>query len=372
MSVDFTGYLERNGEWLRGDGPASGIVISCRVRLARNLAGERFPGHADHNARLRVAETVRATLADAPTGLRLMWCPLDKLPPVDRHFLVERHLISRELANDEGPRALAFDPEETMAAMVNEEDHLRLQSIRSGFSLMETFQAVNRLDDELAERLDYAFDERYGYLTACPSNVGTGLRASVMVHLPALVMTKHMKMAFQAVHDLRLTVRGLYGEGTEAYGELYQISNQIACGRAEEEIVEDLQSMVEGLLRYEDEAREQLRGHERGKLEDRIWRSYAALKHARLMSSEEAMKHLSSLRLGIAMGLVPRPELPALNRLFLFSQPAHLQRMAGRELAQEERDEARARYSPALDSRLQGEFLWLDFFGEDLRQIVNR
>ena len=344
MPVDFSGYLQRNGEWLRGDGPASGTVISCRVRLARNLAGHRFPGHADHEMRLRVIEAVKGALADAPTGRKLMWCPLDEMPAIDRHFLVERHLISRELANDEGPRGLAFDPEETLAAMVNEEDHLRLQSIRSGFSLAETFRAVNGLDDELAERLDYAFDERHGYLTACPSNVGTGLRASVMVHLPALVMTQHLKKAFRAVHDLRLTVRGLYGEGTEAYGELYQISNQIALGRAEEEIVEDLRTMVEGLLRYEDEARERLRGREMGKLEDRIWRSYGALRHARLMSSEEAMRHLSSLRLGIAMGLIPRPELQALNRLFLFSQPAHLQRLEGRELAQEERDAARARF----------------------------
>ena len=337
-------YHINNGEWLRTGGPKSEIAVSTRVRLARNLANRRFPTHPDQSERQEVLDEIRDAFMAVPCGRDLTWRELDAQPTLDRRLLMERHLISRELADGVGPRAVAFDAQEATAVMVNEEDHLRLQSMRSGLRLREAFDFINRLDSELATRLEFAFDPSYGYLTSCPTNVGTGLRTSVMLHLPGLVMTQHIEKVFRATYEMRMTVRGFYGEGTEASGELYQISNQITCGRSEAEILEDMEAAIAAIIEYEEKARRELATKERPRLEDRVWRSLGILRNARLMSSEEAMRHLSSLRLGVVMGLLGKITLEDVQRLFLLTQPAHLQQIEGRELESNDRDIARAHF----------------------------
>ena len=332
------------GDWTDGKGPHSGIAVSTRVRLARNLASRRFPTHPDQSDRREVLEEIRSAITSLPDGDKYVWCELDERLPLERRLLMERHLISRELADGNGPRAVAVNPSESLAIMINEEDHLRMQCLMSGLSVHEAYERVNRLDDQLSERLEFAYSDVYGYLTSCPTNVGTGLRVSVMLHLPALVMTRHIERVFRAVYEMRMAVRGFYGEGTEAFGELYQISNQITCGRQEMDIIDDMEAVISAIIQYEEKARAELASSERSQLEDRVWRSWGLLQNARMMSSEEAMRHLSSLRLGIAMGVFDNIDMPELERLFLFTQPAHLQRMEGRELESSDRDVARAQF----------------------------
>lgn len=336
--------FDDDGEWMSCDGPHSGIAVSTRVRLARNLEGVRFPTHPDQSTRREVLDDVRRAILSLPDGKDYVWRELDDQLPLERRLLVERHLISRELADGDGPRAVAVNAGKSLAVMVNEEDHLRLQCLMSGLSVQEAYDRVNRLDDQLSERLSFAFDEVYGYLTSCPTNIGTGLRVSVMVHLPALVMTRHIEKVFRAVYEMRMAVRGFYGEGTEAFGELYQISNQITCGKCEQDIIDDMEAVIGAIIRYEEKAREELAAGERSQLEDRVWRSWGLLRNARLMTSEEAMRHLSSLRLGVVMGVFDAVELSELQRLFLYSQPAHLQSLEGRELESGDRDVVRARF----------------------------
>lgn len=335
-----------------GKGPHSGIAVTTRVRLARNLAGYRFPTHPDQSERQDVLDAVKRAMHSLPDGREYVWQQLDDTMSLDGRLLMERHLISRELADGAGPRAVAFNPAQSIAVMVNEEDHLRMQCLLSGLSVQEAYERINRLDDQLSERLEFAFSPTYGYLTSCPTNVGTGLRVSVMLHLPALVMTRHIEKVFRAVYEMRMAVRGFYGEGTEAFGELYQISNQITCGRTEGDIIEDMEAVIGSIIEYEEKARAELATSERSQLEDRVWRSWGLLQNARLMSSEEAMRHLSSIRLGIVMGVFKNIDLRELQRLFLYSQPAHLQRMEGRALESGARDVARADF---LRKRLNAE-----------------
>ena len=336
--------FEDNGAWMSGDGPHSGIAVTTRVRLARNLDKRKFPTHPDQSERREVLEEVRAAIRSLPDGSSYEWHELDEQVPLERRLLMERHLISRELADGNGPRAVAVNPGASLAVMVNEEDHLRMQCLMPGLSVQEAYDRVNLLDDQLSERLAFAFDPVYGYLTSCPTNVGTGLRVSVMLHLPALVMTRHIEKVFRAVYEMRMAVRGFYGEGTEAFGELYQISNQITCGRSELDIIDDMEAVIGAIIQYEEKARKELATSDRSQLEDRVWRSWGLLRNARLMSSEEAMRHLSSLRLGIVMGVFDSIDLRELQKLFLYTQPAHLQRLEGRELDSGDRDVARARY----------------------------
>lgn len=342
--MDLNDVFNNQGEWLRAEGPLHHIVISSRVRLARNLRDIPFIPRMEEEERNAVIHLVRDAFAAAPAARGLSYLPIDDMGRLDRALLHERHLISREQMEGNGARGLAVDADEALSVMLNEEDHLRLQSIRSGLQIQEAYAAVDRLDDELAATLDYAYDGELGYLTACPTNVGTGMRVSVMTHLPALVMTGHIEKAFRAVHDLRLAVRGFYGEGTEALGEFYQISNQITLGRAEGEILGDLQAVIDSLVSYETKARQRLLSKDHALLEDRVCRAYAILRSARMMTTEEAMTHLSSLRLGVHLALLPDLDIATLNRLCLFVQPAHLQRMEGRQGGAEERDFARARY----------------------------
>lgn len=333
------------GEWLRGAGPHSEIVISSRVRLARNLAAFPFVNRANRHQRFEVFEKCRREVCSPRLADNVLWISIADTPTVDRQLLVERHLISRQLArgDDAAPRGVAVSIDETFSVMVNEEDHLRLQVLRSGLQLSEAFDQINRLDDVLEERLDFAFSRRFGYLTACPTNVGTGIRVSVMLHLPALKLTGEIEKVRRAARDMHLAVRGLFGEGSEALGDLYQISNQTTLGKSEQEILADFQyTVVPQIIAYEQQARQALVQQRPAALDDKIWRAWAVLSHARMIGSEEVLALLSHLRLGVNLGRIHNVDIRSLNELFLLTQPAHLQKLAGREMDAAERREARA------------------------------
>jgi len=337
--------ISRRGEWLKGTGPMSDVVISSRIRLARNLSTHSFRTRADASELNEVLRTVADAALTSPSCRGAMLINLEEAEEIDRQVLVERHLISRQHADAAGPRGVVVSNGEHLAIMINEEDHVRLQALGSGLRLEQLWQETNHLDDELAERLDYAFDETLGYLTACPTNVGTGIRVSVMLHLPALQLTNEIVRVARAAEELRLAVRGLYGEGTEAVGHFYQISNQTTLGRSEKDIVEEFgHTIIPKVVEYERAARQALIDKRPVQLDDKIWRAYGSLRTARIISSEETLFHLSHLRLGIATGRFDKLDVPALNDLIMPTQPAHLQKASGRSLTGEERGAMRAEF----------------------------
>src|SRR5215469_12861079 len=333
-----------SGEWLRGSGPESDIVISSRIRLARNLAAFPFSNRASAYQKAEIEGVLRDRIAKLDCDPRLEYLNVPNLTPLDRQFLVERQLISRELASAEGPRGVALVPRETVSVMVNEEDHLRLQVMRSGFTLDEAWQDIDRVDDLLEQRVSYAFSEEFGYLTACPTNVGTGMRASVMLHLPALDWTKQIEKVFRALQKINLAVRGLYGEGSRASGHFYQISNQITLGKSETTILNEIRDVVPQIITYERQARTSWLRDNRQGLQDKVARAHGTLCSATMMTSEETMELLSYVRLGINLHLVEAISIPTVNELFIHTQPAHLQKLMGTSLDGEERNAARARY----------------------------
>lgn len=333
-----------SGEWLRGTGPESDIVISSRIRLARNMAAFPFTNRATVHQQAEIGRNLQDRIADLEFPGQLKYYPLADLDDLDRQLLVERQLISRELANNDGPRGVALVNQETISLMVNEEDHLRLQVMRSGFALDECWAEIDRLDDAIEQRVNYAYSEEFGYLTACPTNVGTGMRSSVMLHLPALVLTKQVDKVFRALQKINLAVRGLYGEGTRASGDFYQISNQVTLGKSEATILTEIREVIPQIISYERQARETLVRETRQALQDKVSRAYGTLCSATMMTSEETMDLLSSVRLGINVGLLDDITIPTVNELFIHTQPAHLQKMMGSPLDSEERNSARAKY----------------------------
>jgi protein arginine kinase len=333
--------LNRNAEWLRGAGPEAKIVVSSRLRFARNISGFAFPGRAKAAARKQVRKHVEKKLGSSRLMHGSLYVHLDELEELDRQFLVERHLISREHARGDLGGALAIDNKEVISLMINEEDHLRMQVLYSGFQLREALSLINRLDDEMEAVMNYAFLPSVGYLTACPTNVGTALRASVMLHLPGLVFVNQINQVLQAIVKLGLAVRGLYGEGTEASGNLFQISNQVTLGITEEDIVTNLQKVINQIIGHEKKARQALYQKNRKALEDRVCRAYGLLSSARIISSKETIDLLSTLKLGLDFQLADF-DLGSINELFIITQPAHLQKQARKELKPEERDILRA------------------------------
>lgn len=334
-----------SSRWMEGSGPYAELVISSRIRLARNLAGTPFPSLLSPEQRQEVVEEVnkaaRTQAAYAVAG-ELELVMLSALSPLQRQILVEKHLISPQHAENEAGGAVILRDDESVSIMVNEEDHLRLQSFYPGLQLVECWRLANALDDALEKTLDYAFDERKGYLTACPTNVGTGLRASVMVHLPGLVHTKQARRVLSALSQVGLAVRGIYGEGSEPAGNLFQISNQITLGRSEEDIIENLAVVTRQIIDQEMSAREVLQRETGLQLQDRVGRAYGILANAAVISSEEALSLLSDLRLGIDLGLVKGIERKVVNELTVAIQPAYLQEKAGRKMSAFERDVLRA------------------------------
>jgi protein arginine kinase len=337
--------IGQSGEWLKGSGPESDIVISSRVRLARNLQRVPFLTRATEGQRQEVHEAVRQALdrlGMAQNGH--CYVNLAETTELTNRFLLERHLISRELANGSGGRGVLFNRSEMLAVMVNEEDHLRIQAIRAGFQIRQAYEDIRAIDDRLDDALQFAYSEEFGFLTACPTNVGTGMRASVMLHLPALVFTKQIDKVFTSVTKINLAVRGFYGEGTQASGDFYQISNQVTLGISEEQILDLIERVVPRIVTYEREVREHLMDKDRLGLEDKIWRAYGVLRAARSISSEETMDLLSSVRLGVNLGLLSDVEISKVNELFILTQPAHLQRLEKRDLNPIERDATRAQF----------------------------
>ena len=332
------------GEWLRGTGKESDIVISSRIRLARNVTAFPFLSRANLRQRKEVESLLRETIAKTEITKELSYVNLNTATTVDKLLLVERHLISKEHAEGDGERGVAFGKTETISLMINEEDHLRIQVIRAGFELKNTWAVIDEIDNCLSEKLNFAFSSRFGYLTACPTNVGTGMRASVMLHLPALGMTKHIEKVFNAVGKLGLVVRGLYGEGTKVSGDLYQISNQFTLGKTENEILSIIESVIPRITSYERMARKALVLESKEQLEDRVWRSYGMLKTARMITSEEILQLLSQVRMGVNLGLINDIEMKTLNELFILTLPGHLQKLQGCELDSTQRNIIRASY----------------------------
>jgi protein arginine kinase len=321
------------------------VVISSRIRLARNLAEQPFLAAASTSERTEIYRSVVDHITSGKVAADGLVVDLDDADSIDQNFLVERHLISRQHAAGEGSRGVAVSADERRAIMINEEDHLRIQALRSGMQLDQLGADVNEIDDALSGELAFAFDKQLGYLTACPTNVGTGIRVSVMLHLPALRLTKEIERVARAAKDLHLAVRGLYGEGTEAVGDLYQISNQTTLGRTEEAIIGTFSDrIIPKIVEYERAARQTLARDHAPRLDDKIWRAYGVLAHARRISSSETHALLSPIRMGIQMGRFDKFDLPTLNELFLFTQPAHLQKISGRSMDEDERGIARADY----------------------------
>lgn len=330
--------------WMKESGPNDDIVLSSRIRLARNLEEFVFPILTSQHDGEAVLNTVQSHVAkhtdDELANLELLL--MRDLEPIQKQVLVEKHLISPHLANDSEYGAVLLSQDESISIMINEEDHLRIQHLASGLKLKEVLDRTNRIDDLLEETLDYAFDEKRGYLTSCPTNVGTGMRASVMMHLPALVISQQLNRIVPAINQLGLVVRGIYGEGSEALGNLFQISNQITLGKSESDIVEDLQGVVLQLIEQERYARDMLLQNSKIQLEDRVYRSLGVLQNSRIIDSKEAANCLSDVRLGIDLSLIDNISRTIINELMILTQPGFLQQFAGERLNPNERDIRRA------------------------------
>lgn len=342
--IELEHLAHTSGEWLRGSGPQSDIVMSSRIRLARNLADFPFISRASEQDRTDIEKMLRDAILKSDLASRLEYVDVSKLEGIDRQFLVERQLISREHAEGQGARGVAIDPQEQVSLMINEEDHLRIQVMHSGFDLDGAWKEINEIDDLLASQVTYAFSGTFGFLTACPTNVGTGMRVSVMLHLPALVITRQIEKVFRSLQKINLAVRGLYGEGSQAMGDFYQISNQITLGRPETELLKQVGDVVPVIIEYERQARQVLIKESQQNLHDRVSRAFGILRTAQTISSEETMHLLSSVRMGVNLGLIEDIEIPTINQLFIHTQPAHLQKLRGVELDTADRNIERARY----------------------------
>jgi protein arginine kinase len=342
--VELDDLTYNSGEWMRGAGPESDIVISSRIRLARNLADYPFISRASDQDREQIEKMLKDSILGGEKEGHLLYVEVDALTDVDRRFLVERQLISREHAESQGTRAVAIDFTEKSSLMINEEDHLRIQVMQSGLDLQSAWDRINQIDDLVESHATYAFHERLGYLTACPTNVGTGMRVSVMLHLPALVITRQIDKVFRSLQKISLAVRGLYGEGSQAMGDFYQISNQVTLGRSEQDLIKQVGDIVPVIIDYERQARDFLIRESQENLHDRVSRAYGILRTAQTISSEETMHLLSSVRMGVNLGLIEGLEIPTVNELFIHTQPAHLQKISGVELDSADRNIERARY----------------------------
>ena len=344
------------------------IVLSSLIRLARNLTGYKFLSRCSAAEKSEILAKLKDALMSLQLGDKVFYVSVDKAPVLDRNFLVERHLISRHHAFGKGPRGVVIAQREFFTAMINEEDHLRIQVLKGGLQLSQCAEQINHIDDMIEKKVDYAFSTRYGYLTACPTNLGTGIRVSVMLHLPALKMTNQIEKFFNATRAMGLAIRGLFGEGTEAAGDFYQLSNQVTLGVSEADIVSQFENtIIPEIVEYENAARNQLLDKEVDVLDDKISRAMALLKNAHLISSQEALFLLSHLRLGINMheqmglstptieqlcklsragsdtGKTRELSITTINRLFMLTLPAHLQLNYGKTLDPTHRDALRAK-----------------------------
>ncbi|MEO6847797.1 MAG: protein arginine kinase, partial [Chthoniobacterales bacterium] len=337
------GIIDNAGDWLCNKGPHDQIVVSSRVRLARNLSGQPFPGWAKKAERLQILETLKQAVESLPEMKDRFSEYLQDLTVLEKQVLVERHLISREHAARGAGSAVVMNRPQTLSIMVNEEDHLRMQALQPGLQLEDTYKIVDKADTELESKLDYAFHFDLGYLTACPTNVGTGMRASAMLHLPGLVISEQINKIINSVNKIGLAVRGLYGEGTEAMGNIFQVSNQTTLGESEEESIDRLNKVILQVIEHEQNARQLLLQRKAVTLLDQIGRAFGILNYAHAMTSKEALNLLSVIKLGIDLGIFPEKSRLPVDELFMETQPAHLQKGTSQQkLPAEERDTLRA------------------------------
>lgn len=336
-------HISTPAEASRREGPHSRIVLSSRVRLARNVKNWPFPGYAKKPDRIEALKTIRPAVETLPQMQNGFGETMDNLTALDKQILVERHLISREHAAKNAGSGLVISKDEGLCVMINEEDHLRMQSLKPGLQLKEAWQVLDQFDSALEKKLEYAFSPELGYLTACPTNLGTGIRVSAMLHLPALVLSEQINQIVQAVNKLGLAVRGLYGEGTEALGNIFQVSNQMTLGEVETDIVERLNKVLAQLIEHEENARASLLEKKPKVLFNHIGRAYGVLANAHSITSKETMNLLSLMRLGVDLGLFGGDaKLALVDELFITTQPAHLQKQFSEKLSAEERDLLRA------------------------------
>jgi protein arginine kinase len=336
--------LDARSEVTESSGAKCAVVLMTRIRLARNLAQYPFPGWADEAQRREVLAAALPAIVESKEMRKGISAEMAELTDLEKQILFERHLISRELMNAKPGSGVVISRDQSFAVMVNEEDHLRIQSLRGGFHFRKVWNAINSFDTALEENLDFAFSPELGYLTACPTNVGTGMRASAMMHLPALVISSQMEKVVRAVNQLGIAVRGLFGEGSDASGSIFQISNQTTLGEPEEEILKRLTSVLTTIIDNEINAREKLLEAESGKIFDKIGRAYGILQHSYMLSSSEAMNLLSLIRLGIDLQVFPEEARSAVDRLLIESQPGHVQYLAKKDVDTTERDHFRAAY----------------------------
>lgn len=338
----FEEMAKHSAPWLSAEGPDSFAVLSSRIRLARNVHEFPFPPAATTDVREKIIDYISdafARISELKHGGFFRSADIDSL---NQKFLAERHLISPEFMREGTGRGLFVDNDERISMMLNEEDHIRLQVLSSGMSLEECWGQANKADTALARIVDYDFDEEFGFLTACPTNVGTGMRASILIHLPGLVLTREIDNVIGRISKFGLMVRGFYGEGTDVLGNLFQIGNQTTLGRTEEEIIDSLAKVTKQILEYEKNAQETLMKDAPEQIEDKVWRSFGILTNARVLTSNEVMNLLSALRLGLSLELIDRFDYKQLNELLIITQPAHLQKYVGREMETTERDMVRA------------------------------
>jgi len=334
--------INHSSEWLKSTGPNSDIVISSRIRLARNLDKIPFPHWGNKKQSEGVLNAITEAIGKVDSLKSSTTFQLAGLDSVDKQFLIERHLMSYEHGQRADSKAVTIDDEEIISIMINEEDHIRMQVMQSGFNLFEAWNIINKLDDCLAKELKFAFLADWGYLTACPTNTGTGMRGSVMLHLPALVMTTQINRVLAAIAKLSFTTRGLYGEGTQATGNFFQVSNQVSLGLSEGDIIENINGLIRQIIEQEGTARETMLSRNRAVLEDRINRSFGILKSAHIITSQETIELLSMVRLGCEMGMIKDLNRRRINELFITTQPAHLQKIENKKLSTQERDVKRA------------------------------
>ncbi len=335
-------FLIPPAESAKRSGPKDMIVMTSRIRLARNLKDSAFPGWAKKAERVKTMKAIVPAVESLPSMKGCFSESLDNLSSIDKQILVERHLISREHAAKGAGSGLVFNKSESVCFMINEEDHIRMQCLLPGLQLNEVWAQINKVDSRLETALDFAFRDDWGYLTACPTNLGTGIRVSAMLHLPGLVLGEQINQIIQSVNKLGLAVRGLYGEGTEALGNVFQVSNQMTLGEAEEGIVERLNKVLSQIIEHEENAREKLMEQKPSVLMNHIGRAYGTLSNSHIVSSKETMNLLSFMRLGIDLGLFPGISRTVVDELFLITQPAHLQTQFTKKLGADERDLRRA------------------------------
>jgi protein arginine kinase len=336
--------LKHTASWLDASGEEPEIIMSSRVRVARNLARHRFTHNCDSDELSEILSDVTRSAGEAETFRQSQFIGIGEVSTLDRQFLSERHLVSREFLHNSSHRGLVLNDAEDVCLMINEEDHLRLQAYGSGLDLKTTWAKVDRLDDELTQGLDIAFSERLGFLTACPTNAGTGLRVSVLIHLPGLVHSKEINKLLESLGKLNHTIRGFYGEGSEVMGNFFQLSNGATLGVSEEDIIKNLRDMALKVVGFERRARDMLFSKARSLLEDKVWRAYGLLRYAHRVSTKEALSLISAVRLGVGVGIIEDVTVATLNHLLVYTQPAHLQKMKGKSMNSQQRDVARAEY----------------------------